>query len=208
MNSLVLSSSADILLLNAAGQFDALLHVAILDQLEDDIALSLIGVETRIGLFVVFLISDHRVLALGHFKICCGTRHTQRIGFRTIGNASLGKRIGVDAHEEVGLVSVGNVGTAVERDEDVGLTRVDHFYVRTIGSQQSPDLQRHLQIDVFFFGKGTDGSGVVTTVSSIEHNGERLVLHFLCFACSHRTETAKQAHQAKENRTFKSVLHD
>lgn len=54
MNSLVLSSSADILLLNAAGQFDALLHMAILDQLEDDIALSLIGVETRIGLLVVF----------------------------------------------------------------------------------------------------------------------------------------------------------
>ena len=28
----------------------------------------------------------------------------------------------MNAHKEVGLVSVGNVGTAVKRDEDIGLT--------------------------------------------------------------------------------------
>ena len=66
--------------LDEFGQFDALCHILVLDELEHDIALGGVGVETLIALLIVLLIEDNLVLSLSDGEVVGCTVHTQRIG--------------------------------------------------------------------------------------------------------------------------------
>ena len=75
----------------------------------------------------------------------------------------------MDRDEEVGLVLIGDVGTALQGQENVGLARVDDFHVGTVAFDKPPKGQRYVEIDGFLLGKGSHGSWVVTAVASIYH---------------------------------------
>ena len=125
--------------LHVLGQRDAVLHVLILDELEEDTALGRVGVETSIVLLVVFLVEDDGVLALGDLEVLdvalvrtAGTPLAQRIGLIATGDIALGQRVDMDGNEKVGLGLVGNLGTLPQLEEAVGLAGIDDTHVGTV----------------------------------------------------------------------------
>ena len=100
------------MLLYGLGEFDAFRQIPVLHQFEDDVAFGSVRVEALIFGLVVALVRDNAVFAFGHFKVFCGTVHTECVGLGTDYNILSGShRVGMDADEEVGLCLVGNVGT-------------------------------------------------------------------------------------------------
>ena len=141
----------------------------VLNELEHDVTLRRIGVEALITLFVVLLVKNDLVLALGNLQIVGSTMHTQRIGLQSSRDASLGQGIRMDGDKEVGLVAVGNIGTGVQGNKHIRLTGVDYLHIRAVALHQLSESQRHIQVDDFLFCKRTDSSGVVATMSGINH---------------------------------------
>ena len=173
MYAFVLASGvADVLLLDGPRQLDALLHVLVLQEFENDVALRLVGVETGVCLLVILFVDDDRVLALGHFKVGFGARHTECVCLRAVCDLASRKRVGVYGDEEVGLVAVGYVGAGLERDEHIGAARVDHLDARTVGLHQPAELEGHVQVDVFFFREVAARSRVVAAVSGVDDEDE------------------------------------
>ena len=86
-------------------------------QLEEDVALGRIGVETLVVLLVVLLVEDDGILALGHLQVlnialfvAVTTAAAQCVGLVAAGNVSSRQRVDVYGDEEVGLGLVGNLG--------------------------------------------------------------------------------------------------
>ena len=69
--------------LNELGQFNTLGHIMILHELEHNITLGRIGIETLIALLIVFFKKDNLILTLSHSQIVSSTVHTQGIGFQS-----------------------------------------------------------------------------------------------------------------------------
>ena len=134
MDALVLApASADVGPLDGPRETDALPHILVLDKFKDDVAFGRIGVEAGVTGLVVLLIEDDRVLALGHFEVSGGARHTEGVGLGAVGYLPAGQGVGVDRNEKVGARAVGDVGTLLQGDELVGLTGVDDGHVGAIG---------------------------------------------------------------------------
>ena len=134
----VLSAGTGILQLYASCQLHTLLHEAVLHQFEDYIAFGFVGIEAFVSTLVIVLEHDDGVFAFGHFKIGAGAGHTERIGFRTVSDASVGKGIGMDRNEKVGLIIIGNVGTLLQRNEHIGLARVNNLHVGAVAFYEMP----------------------------------------------------------------------
>ena len=58
------------------------------------------------------------------------------------------QRIGVNTDEKVGLRPVGNIGTLVEWDENIGLAGIDDPNIGTVALHHSSESKRHLQVDI------------------------------------------------------------
>ena len=166
MNPFVGSADAFVVSLDAAGEVNALFHVSVLHDFKDDITLRLVGVKALIGVPIVILQRDDRVLSLCHLKIGFSAR--QRISLRTVGYSAAWKGIGVDGDEKVRLFVVGNVGAALKRNEYVRSPRIDNRHVRTVLLHESAKGEGDGEVDVFFFGACSQGAGVMSAVSGID----------------------------------------
>ena len=158
-----------VLTLNESRQFHALLHVLVLHQFKDDVTLHLLGVEALVRFLVACLVGDDTVLALGHFEIGFRAGHTESIGLRPLNGLVFPRRIGVDGDKEVGLVLVGNIHTALQGQEYIGLARVDNFHVGAVAFDQSSEGQGHVEIDILLLGDGSHGTRVVPSMAGINH---------------------------------------
>ena len=125
----------------------------ILHEFKHDIALRRIGVKALIALSIVLLIEDNLVLSLSNSQVVGSTVHTEGVGLQAPGDAAFGQRIGMDRDKQVGLITVGYVGTGVQGDERVGLTGIDNLDVRTVLLYQTTKGQCHIQIDNLLFGQ-------------------------------------------------------
>ena len=148
----------------------------ILHELEHNITLGRVWIEALIALFIVFLIEDNLILTLCHSQVVSCSVHTQRVRFQSARDAPLGQGVGVHGDKEVGLVPVGDVGTGMQRDEHIGLTRVDDLHVRTVTFHQPSEGQCHVQIDGFLLGQRTHGTRIMTTMTCV--NDQRKLLGF------------------------------
>ena len=74
----------------------------------------------------------------------------------------------MNGDEEVGLVSVGYVGTSMKGNEHVGLSGVDDFDIGTVALHILAKGQRYLQIDVFLVREGSLGTGIVAAVPRVD----------------------------------------
>ena len=162
-------------LLHHLGQFDTLCHVLVLKELEHDIALRRTRVESLVVLLVVFLNQNNRVFSLCHIKIVGSPVHTEGICLQSRSLCSLGQGVGVDGYKEVGLVAVGNVGTLVERDENVGFASVYYLDAGTIAFHETSEGEGHVEIDILLLGKGAKSTGVMTSMSGVDDERKPLI---------------------------------
>ena len=170
--------------LHVFGQLDAVLHVLVLDILKHDVALGRIGIVAVIGLLIVFLKEDNRVLALGHFEVLHHARLLTRalagaegIGLEAARHPTPWQGIDMDGDKQVGLVLVGNLRTAIEFDEAIRLAGVDHLHARAVFLYHAPEGQGELQRQVLLLGDGADGTRIMSAVSGIDYQRKG-------FACS------------------------
>ena len=77
-------------------------------------------------------------------------------------------------NEQVCFGAVGNVGAFLQRNENVGLPRVDYFNVRIVSLHQAAEFQRDVEVDVLFFRKFAYCSGVMPAVSGINDQSKSL----------------------------------
>ena len=73
------------------------------------------------------------------------------------------------ADKHVGLVAVGNVGTLVQGDEDVGLARIDHLHVGAVLLHIAAEGQGHVQVDGLLLGIFAQRTGILAAVAGIDH---------------------------------------
>ena len=169
MHPLVLPSLRAILLLDVAGKVHTLLHVVVLHKLKDDVTFRPRWVEIVVHLLVVGLLRDDAVFALRHFQVFCSAVHTEGVGFRPRHPAFVCRHgVGVDGHEEVGLVAVGNVGASLQRHEHISLSGVDHLHVGTVLLHEFAESQCHVEVDGFLLREHAHGTGILSAVSGID----------------------------------------
>ena len=138
MHAFVFASRRSIIALDGARKVYTLLHIAILQKFEDDVALRLTRIEVVISLFVIIFLGNHTILSLCYFEIICSAVHTQGVGFGSYRcRLPHGRRIGVHRNEKISLVAVGYLGTSLQRNKNIGFARVNHFNIGTIFLHQS-----------------------------------------------------------------------
>ena len=147
----------------------------VLHEFKHDVALRRVGVEALVALLIVFLVQDYLVLALSHCQVVGSPVHTQCVGLQSSRDVTLGQCIGMYGDKEVGLVLVGNVGTGVQRHEDIRLAGVDDLYVRTVLLHQPAKGQCHIQVDGFLLGDFAHRTCIVSAVSGVDDQREALV---------------------------------
>ena len=161
--------------LDIARQFYASFHILTLYELEDDVALRRSWVETLIGLLIALLHRDNGVLSHSHIEIILGTVHTERIGFKTAGYLTGWQRIGMYRDKQVGIGAVSNVGTLLQRNEDIRLTGIDDSHIRHIALNIFAKLQCHREIDILFFGNSTKCTRIMTAMTWVDNERETAV---------------------------------
>ena len=72
-------------------------------------------------------------------------------------------------NKEIGLIAIGNIGTALECDENIALSRINDTHIRTILFDQSTKGQGNIKINIFLFGERTNGTGIFSAVTGIDH---------------------------------------
>ena len=176
MDALVLTTCGlTNILLHLLGQFDAVLHVFVLHQLEDDVTLRRVGVKALVVLLVVLLVKDNGILALGHLQIldvastvAVATATSQGVCLVATCYVALWQGVDMDGYEQIGLGLVGHLGTLPQFQEPVGGTCIDHLHVRTALFHKPSKSEGMLQRQVFFLRHRTHGTGILATVSGID----------------------------------------
>ena len=160
-----------VLCLNGLREVEALLHVGVLCEGEDDVALFGVGVEAGVVLvgLVVGLEQYVGVLLLGHLEVGAALGEAHDEGLHAGGRAG-GVRVGVYADEEVGLVAVGDAGALGERDVDVGGACEDDLHVGVVVLYQLAELLGHGERDVFLPRAAALGSGFGAAVTRVDHH--------------------------------------
>ena len=153
-------------------QFDALLHVRILHELEHDIAFRRFRVETLVSLLVSCFHRDDGVLAHGNVQVVLRTVHTQCVNLKALGIMAWHNGIGVDGDEQVCLCLVGNVSTLVQRNEDITSAGVDYIHVWQVLLDISAEGKSNVQVDVLLFRESTEGTGVMSAMPGINNKCE------------------------------------
>ena len=70
--------------------------------------------------------------------------------------------------KEVGLVAIGNIGTRVQGDKDIGLSRIDDFHVRAVALYQPAEAQGNVQVDGFLFGQPAYSPSVMASMTRVD----------------------------------------
>ena len=161
--------------LNHSSQLYAALHILALDKLEDDIALRRTGIEALIPLLIVFLHRNNGVLSHRYIEIILGTVHTEGIGLEATSHLSCRQGIGMHGDKEIGIGTVGNIRTLIERDEDIRLAGIDDSYLREILLHILTEAQGNGKIDILFLGYGSECSGIMTTMTGVDNQRKSLI---------------------------------
>src|SRR5574344_2087692 len=169
MNAFIWPTGVLILILYGLCQFSTLLHVLVLHVIKNDVALRRIGVEAGIAFLIVVFIKNNGIFAFGNIKIFFCSRHTQRIRLGTYSFFTTWQGIGVDGNKKVGFSFVRNIGTVVERNKNIGLTCENNFYSLAIFANKFSNFKSNVEINIFFFGIGTDGTGVIAAMSGVNN---------------------------------------
>ena len=167
------------ILLHVLGQFDAILHVVILNKLEHDVTLWHAGIVAMIGLLVVGLHQNHGVLTLCHLQVLNESRASmpsasQRVGLEATGRLPFGQCIDVYGDKQVGLVLVGYFSTLPQLYEAVGLAGIDDLHVGTVALDHCTESQCIAQRQVLLLGLGSRGSPIIAAMSRIDDERELL----------------------------------
>ena len=160
------------LFLDLFGKVHALSHVFVLHQFENDVTFRRLRVESLITFLVVVLHQDYGIFPFGHFQIFIGAGHTQRVGFSSPAYRLARQRVRMYGHEQVGIRPVGDFCPSSQRNEHIGLSGINHFYVWTIFFHQFAECLGYRQVDVFLAGETAYGTGVFSAVSCIDDQGE------------------------------------
>ena len=193
MHALILSACCSVVLLDLPRQFYALLHVAVLHELENHVTLGLARVEALVSGLIVAFVGDDRVFSLRYFEVGGRAGDTERVGLGAIGDFAAGQRVGVYGNEEVGLVAVGDVGAALQRNEDIFLARVHHFHVGAVVLHEFAESERDIQVDILFLAIFAAGAGVVSAVARVDD--ERKPLFLAAAGCKERGGEASAEQQ-------------
>ena len=148
----------------------------VLNELEHDVALRGIGVEALITLLIVLLVKNDFILALGNFQVVGSTVHTQRIGFHASRDASLGQGVGMDGDKKICLITIGNIGTGMQGNENIRFTGINNLHIRAVAFNQSSKSQCNIQVDDFLLCNGTYSTSIIATMSGINNQCE-----LICF---------------------------
>ena len=81
----------------------------------------------------------------------------------------------MDGDEQVGLCLVGNISTLVQRDEDIAFSGIDYIHVGQVLFDIAAEGEGDVQVDVFLFREGTEGTGIMPAVSRINNKCEASV---------------------------------
>ena len=81
----------------------------------------------------------------------------------------------MDRDKQVGLVTVGDVGTGMQGDEHIGLAGVNHLDIRAVLLHQSSEGQRHIQVDNLLLSDGAYCSGIMSAVSGVNHQRKAFI---------------------------------
>ena len=145
-----------------------------MDQLEHNIAFHAVQVELIIGLPIVFLEENYRVLAPSHLQIFVDSLAVsvaeaapQRVGLISSGLPTTAHGIDVDGNKEVGLLHISEGRAPGERYKDVGRAGIIDFHIGALAFNQSTEGQRILQRQVFLLGNGTGGTRVMAAMPGI-----------------------------------------
>ena len=183
MNALVEPARglADVLL-HQFGQLDALLHILVLHQLKEDVALRRVGVEALVVLLIVVLIEYDGVLALGHLQVlfkavgvAVAAAATQGVGLVAAADAALRHGVDMYRHKEVGLVAVGHLGTLPQLQEAVVLAGVHHAHVGAVLLHDTAEGQGIAQRQRLLRRLLATGAGVLAAVAGVYHQGKHLL---------------------------------
>lgn len=84
----------------------------------------------------------------------------------------------MDGDEQIGLILIGNLRTAVQFDEGIGLSGIDNLHVGTVLLNHPSESQGILQRQIFLLHLAlTDSTSITATMSSIDHQRETFGLH-------------------------------
>ena len=126
-------------------------------------------------LLIVLLDQDDRVFSLRHIKVVGYPVHTEGICLQSHSPCALGQGVGVYGDEEVGLVAVGNVGSLMERDKDVGFACVYDFHLWAVVLHESSEGERHVEVDILLLGESAKSACVMTSMSGVDDERETLL---------------------------------
>lgn len=171
------TGGADEAFLYGRRQLNAVLHVFVLAELEDDIRFRRLRVEAVVGLREVGFELYHAVLAHGHREV--GVALVQAEGVdRGAVHLFATARAGVDGvdvnrHEDVAGGIVGNGGTAVEGYEHVAVAREHHLHaVAELPGEETLHAAHHVERNVFLALRAAFAAMVLASVAGVEHHSE------------------------------------
>ena len=162
------------LFLDQTGEVYAGCHVLVLHEFEDYVRLAAVGVEILVGLLVVLLQCDYRVLSLCHGQIVGGTVHTQSVGLCALcGGAFASGRgtVGVYGDEQVGICLVGNLCPASQFHESVLVAGIHHLDDWVVLFYEVSQCQCYLKVDVLFLGNAANGTNIPASVPRVDDYG-------------------------------------
>ena len=77
--------------------------------------------------------------------------------------------------KEVCLVSVGNVRTGVQGNEDIGLTGIYHLDIGTVLLHQFTEGQSHIQVNGLLFGDFAYSTCIMAAMTSVNDQRKPLI---------------------------------
>ena len=77
--------------------------------------------------------------------------------------------------KEIGIGTVGDIRTLIERDEDILRAGIDDSYLREILLHIPAEAQGYGKIDILFLGYGSECSGIMTTMTRVDDQRESLI---------------------------------
>ena len=116
-------------------ELERLVHETVLHQLEHNIRINGIGVETLISGLIIRLQFHHSILTHRHVEVFLHLLRSENEGFHTFGFLA-GRSVRVDGDKEVRVVLVGYIRARLERNKLIRCTGIYHFHVRILLFQQ------------------------------------------------------------------------
>ncbi len=155
--------------LDAAGQRQALAQVGVLRQREQDVRFGTFGVKAVVGDSCVLFQVDGGVFRHGHFQLVVGLVQPHGVGFGAVGGAVL-VGVAVDADEQIGALAVADGCAFIKLDKAVVIARQGDGQLRRFLFEQGLNLLRNAQGHIFLQGQPTARTAVVPPMARIQHH--------------------------------------